>query len=57
VSVEIGALLSQLDRGGLPPAALEALRTELAQLLECSVGLRALALDGIEPALGPQRWT
>lgn len=57
MSVEIGALLSQLDRGGLPPAALEALRTELAQLLECSVGLRALALDGIEPALGPQRWT
>jgi hypothetical protein len=55
--VEADALLNQLDHSRLSSAALEALRAELAQLLADGVQLRALALDGVEPALGPQRWT
>ncbi len=56
-TAESEALLSQVDRSKLTPGALDALRAELEQLLEYAAQLRALPLDGIAPALGPQRWT
>ncbi len=56
-TVDTDALLSRLDHSKLPPGALDAMRAELAQLLEYAAQLRALPLDGVEPALGPQRWT
>jgi Asp-tRNA(Asn)/Glu-tRNA(Gln) amidotransferase C subunit len=55
--VETDALLSQLDHSKLSPGALDALRAEVGQLLGYVAQLRALPLDGLEPALGPQRWT
>jgi Asp-tRNA(Asn)/Glu-tRNA(Gln) amidotransferase C subunit len=55
--VETDALLNQLDHSKLSAGALEALRAELAQLLAYAAQLRAMPLDGVEPALGLQRWT
>jgi Asp-tRNA(Asn)/Glu-tRNA(Gln) amidotransferase C subunit len=56
-SADTDALLSRVDHCKLAPGALDALRAELEQLLEYAARLQALMLDGVEPALGPQRWT